>query len=77
MSGMWGRLGVRTRSTLIGFVLALVILGLAIASIFARHEHDAPEPEIRVKDGVTQRAQRKPQGAEKTSVSWGSLCGSV
>ena len=38
----------RTRSTILGFLAALLILGAAIASILARHAHEPASPEIRV-----------------------------
>ena len=47
----WRRLGVRTRSILIGFALALAVLGAAIASIFARHARVPESADIRVTTG--------------------------
>jgi hypothetical protein len=42
---------VRTRSILIGFALALAVLGAAIASIFARHARVPESADIRVTTG--------------------------
>ena len=51
MSNPWRMLGLRARSTLIGFALALVILGGAIALILARHAHEPDSADIRVTGG--------------------------
>lgn len=51
MTNPWRMLGVRARSTFIGFVIALVVLWLAISSILARHSHEPDAADIRVTTG--------------------------
>jgi len=48
MRSPWSRIGVRARSTLIGMALALLVLGLTVGWIFARHPRGPERSEIRI-----------------------------